>query len=472
MTKLTRALVDDVAGYFDTWLAFRQQHDRIPGIQAAVLYDDDLVLSSAYGQADVETTTALTPKHLFRIASHSKTFTATAALQLAEQGSLRLDDTAGQWLPFLAGSRVSAVTVRELLSHGGGVIRDGHDGDHWQLFRAFPDEAELRAIGADDAGVLPANERFKYSNIGYSLLGMIIAAAADQPYNDYVREQIVDRLGLADTGPEYDPARAGDYATGYSALAYAERRIPIEHVDTGAMASATGFYSTASDLVRYAAGHFHGDERLITDASKRKLQRTEWTIGREGEYGLGFDIAKVGDRRVLGHGGGYPGHITNTKFDPVDKIAVSVFTNAIDGLAGLYSMGFIRLVELALKPADEPTGGADLNLDRFCGRFANLWGVMDVVRLGDRLLVLSPTADDPTDEPMSLTVVDATTLKMTGGDDVGFASPGELLTYTFGDSGVESVRAGSATTGYPFDRFAAAAARRRDRVTVGDPLTP
>ena len=83
MTKLTRALVDEVAGYFDTWLAFRQQHDRIPGIQAAVLYEDDLVLSSAYGRADVETATALTPRHLFRIASHSKTFTATAVLQLA-----------------------------------------------------------------------------------------------------------------------------------------------------------------------------------------------------------------------------------------------------------------------------------------------------------------------------------------------------------------------------------------------------
>ena len=73
---------------------------------------------------------------------------------------------------------------------------------------------------------------------------------------------------------------------------------------------------------------------------------------------------------------------------------------------------------------------------------------------------------------MSLTVVDDTTLKMTGGDDVGFASPGESLSYAFGDSGVDSVRAGSGTTGYPFDRFAAAAARRQDRVTIGDPLTP
>jgi CubicO group peptidase (beta-lactamase class C family) len=473
MTKLTGALVADVARYFDSWLAFRQRYDRVPGIQAAVLYDGDLVLSTAHGEADVESHTALTPRHLFRVASHSKTFTATAVLQLVERGSLRLDDTAGQWLPFLAGSPLGDISIRELLAHGGGVIRDGLDGDHWQLFRAFPDEERLRAIGTDGADILPANERFKYSNIGYSLLGMIIAAATDQSYNDYVREHVVDRLGLADTGPDYDPARATEYATGYSALAYTDRRIPIEQVDTAAMASATGFYGTASDIVRYVAAHFHGDERLLSEASKRKQQRTEWSIGVEGEYALGFDIEKVGDRRVLGHGGGWPGHITNTRFDPVDRLAVSVLTNAIDGKAGTYGIGFMRLIELALKATDEPAGGTEADLDRFCGRFANLWGAMDVVRFGDRLHLLTPTVDDPADQPMTLTVVDDTSLRMTGGEDTGFGAPGELLRYTFGSEGVESVRGGAAgTTGYPFDSFAAAAARRRDRVTLGDPLTP
>jgi CubicO group peptidase (beta-lactamase class C family) len=471
MSKLTGALVADVARYFDSWLAFRQRYDRIPGMQAAVLYDGELLLSTAHGEADLETHTALTPRHLFRVASHSKTFTATAVLQLVERRSLRLDDSAGHWLPFLAETPLGDVSIRELLSHGAGVIRDGLDGDHWQLFQAFPDEERLQAIGTDGADILPANERFKYSNIGYSLLGMIIAAATDQSYNDYVREHIVDRLGLTDTGPEYDSARATEYATGYSALAYTDRRIPIEQVDTAAMASATGFYSTASDLVRYVAAHFHGDDRLLSDASKRKQQRTEWSIGVEGEYALGFDIEKVGDRRVLGHGGGWPGHITNTRFDPVDRLAVSVLTNAIDGKAATYGIGFMRLVELALKATDEPSGATEVDLDRFCGRFANLWGVSDVVRLGDRLYQVTPTGDDPTEEPMLLTVVDDTTLRMTGGEDVGFASPGELLRYNFGPDGVESVRGGNGTTGYPYDRFAAAA-QSRERVSLGQPLTP
>jgi CubicO group peptidase (beta-lactamase class C family) len=470
MTKLTRALVDDAARYFDTWLAFRQRYDRVPGIQAAVLHGGDVLLSTAHGEADLETPTALTPKHLFRVASHSKTFTATAVFQLVERGSLRLDDTAAQWVPFLADTGLGTVSVRELLSHSGGVIRDGRDGDHWQLFRAFPDEARLREIGTDGADILAANERFKYSNVGYSLLGLVIAAAAGQPYPDYVRDNIVDQLELDDTGPDYNRARASEYATGYSALSYADRRIPIEQVGTGAMAAATGFYSTASDLVRYAAAHFHGDERLLTDAAKRQMHRTEWDTGsRDSEYGLGFDISEVGDRRVVGHGGGWPGHITSTKFDPADGLAVSVLTNAIDGLAGLYALGFVRLIELGLKPSDEPTAPDDVVLDRFCGRFANLWGVLDVARLGDRLFLLTPTADDPTEEPMSLTVVDDSTLRMSG--DNGFASPGEALRYTFGSDGVESVRGGSGSSAYPFDSFASVA-RGRDRVALGRPLTP
>ncbi|HYJ68656.1 MAG TPA: serine hydrolase domain-containing protein [Nocardioidaceae bacterium] len=469
MTELRRALIDDVVRYFDTWLAFRQRYERTPGIQAAVLYDDEVLLSSAYGMADIESQTPLTTQHLFRVASHSKTFTATAVLQLAESGTLRLDDPAGQWLPFLADSALGTATVHDLLAHGAGVIRDGHDGDHWQLFRAFPDDAGLQAIGLDEADVLPINERFKYSNIGYSLLGMIVAAASGQSYHEYVRARIVKPLGLADTGPEYESARASEYAVGYSALAYADRRIPIEHIDTGSMAAATGFFSTAGDLVRYAAAHFHGDERLLTDASKRRMQRTEWKTGRDSEYGLGLDVAEFGGRRVVGHGGGYPGHITNTKWDPVDRLAVSVLTNAIDGAAGAYAANFFRLIELAHKPAEEDAPPDGVDLDRFRGRFANLWGATDVARFGDQLYLLDPTADDPSHEPSALTVVDDDTLRMS--PDNGFASPGELVRYTFGDTGVESVRAGSGSTGYPFDRFSQAA-DGRDRITVGDPLTP
>jgi len=468
VNDLSHTAVADAARYFDTWVAFRQQYDRVPGIQAAVLHEDKLLLSSAHGRADVEQDTVLTPQHLFRIASHSKTFTATAVLQLVERDQLRLDDRAGRWLPFLRGTALTGVTVRELLGHGGGVVRDSGNGDYWQLAHAFPDEDRLRAILIDDgAGVLPANERFKYSNIGYSMLGLIVAAAADMPYDAFVREHIVEKLSLENTGPEYDPGRAGDYATGYTALSYADHRIPIDHVDTAAMAAATGFFSTAEDLVHYVAAHFHGDSRLVSDASKRLMQRAEWKVeGRGGaEYGLGFGRVMIGDRLVFGHGGGYPGHLTRTSFDPTGRLAVSVLTNAIDGPAVMLAEGLIRLVNLAesASPLLEPS---PVDLSRFTGRFATMWRVFDVVDLAGRLYLLDPTERDPTSEPVTLAVVDDQTLRISGG--TGYAPVGETIRFEFTVDGVAQVHA-FAMTAHPIDRVARAV-RSRERISPGTPL--
>src|SRR6187431_2892082 len=108
MSELERRHVADAAAYFDRWLEFRRAADRIPGVQAAVLYDYDIVLSAAHGIADVTTGDPLTDRHLFRIASHSKTFTATAVMQLVERGALRLDDTVGDRIVELASSPIAS----------------------------------------------------------------------------------------------------------------------------------------------------------------------------------------------------------------------------------------------------------------------------------------------------------------------------------------------------------------------------
>ena len=472
MTGIPRSAVADAGRYFDRWLAFQQHHLRVPGVQAAVLHDDEVVLSTAHGVANVETGEELTDRHLFRIASHSKTYTATCVLQLVEQGRLRLDDTVGRWLEPLRDSPLASVLVRELLAHGGGVIRDGWDGDFWQLFDAFPDVDGLVRIAGDRSAVIDRNERFKYSNVGYSLLGLVIEAASGQRYHDYVAEHVVTKLGLTDTGPEFDPDRADEYAAGHTALGYADRRLVIDHVDTGAMASATGFFATAADVVRYASAHFLRDDRLLGDDSKRMMQRTEWEVAGTGtEYGLGFAISTIGSRRLLGHGGGYPGHITRTFFDPVDRFAVSVLTNAIDGPALGMATALVRLVDLAAAGVTGTGGDADdaLGLERFCGRFATLWGVYDIVALGGRLFQLDPSAPDPVAAPVRLEVIDDATLRIA--DTGGYGSYGESFRFAFADDGsVLSVRGGSSSTAFPFDRFRDAVASHQGHVTLGGGL--
>lgn len=444
--NLTEAL-----SYYDRWLAFNQRYLRIPGVQAAVYSGDGISFSAAYGQADVEQGVALTEQHLFRIASHSKTFTATAVLQLVEQGKLRLDDKAAMHVTEIVGTTLGERTVRDLLSHAGGVTRDSAEADFWQLDTAFPDrEHLLRVLKEPDSAVLPENDRFKYSNIGYGLLGLVIEAAAGTSYNNYVQTAIVDKLGLAGLGPELDVNRSSEYAVGYSSLSYADSRVPIEHVDTRALASATGFYGNARDLVSYFSAHLLGDDRLLTDASKRQMQHPVWRTSEKEDprYGLGLQVAKVAKRDVFGHSGGYPGHITRTFVDGERRIVVSVLTNAIDGAATQLAEAALKLVDLAeSKPRAEADG-----LARFTGRFANLWGVTDIVLLGGRLYAMDPSSPDPTDDPDPL-VADGDTLKVTGGS--GYGGYGEAYRYTFGESGeVVSVRGSSGLLAKPLDQFA------------------
>jgi len=449
---LTPAVLSSVVAWYRGWLAHRSAVLRVPGVQVAVRVDGELVLSAAYGCADLAEPTPLTARHLFRIASHSKTFTAVAVLQLMESGVLRLDDTVGRWLPQLAETApdVARRTLRQLLSHGGGMIRDGHDCDHWVLGLPFPDRQRLLAIADDDAAVFPADRDFKYSNIGYGLLGLVIEAASGRPYNTYVGERIVEPLGLADTGPEYDPARAPDYATGYTALALGER-VPVDHVDTLDLAAATGFYATAEDLTAYFTAHLPGDERLLSDDAKRSMRRQEWAVD-DGGYGLGLILNTVRGRKLFGHSGGYPGHITRSLVDPEDRVVVSVLTNGADGPAAEFADAFFSVLALATDPAlDTPPVPDGIAPARFTGQFATLMGVSEVALLGDRLWALNPDQADPAVKATPLAVEDATTLRIT--ERSGYGSPGEAMHYTFAADGtVESLR-DAGTTSVPLHRW-------------------
>lgn len=439
-----------------SWLEHQRKVLRTPGVQVAVRVGDQLLYSEALGFADEPAGRELRSDHLFRIASHSKTFTATSVLQLVERSAIRLDDPITVWVPELAGSPIEQVTIRALLGHQAGVIRDGVDTDFWQLIRPFPDRDELIKLCHDHGRVFEPNEHFKYTNVGYSLLGLAIEAAGGQTYADYVTEHIINPLGLNNTGPEYDPSREDDYAAGHSGLLDgADTRQAIGHVDTRGMAAATGFYSTAEDLTRYGAAHFFGAEELITDASKRLIQRRESTVvvhdKEQGRYGLGMDLTTIGDRDWVGHSGGYPGHITRTYIDPHGEVVVSVLTNCIGGPATQLAQGVIKLLDLAHAAPEGTAVPEGIDPHTFTGRFASLMGVCDIALLGGRLVELASAATDPTDSWDELQVVDADTLTVTAGP--GFGGTGEPVTYTRAADGTpELVRTGGGSR-WPVEVF-------------------
>ncbi|UQN08673.1 serine hydrolase [Deinococcus sp. QL22] len=414
-----------LAPYLQSWLEYQRDLARVPGVQVAVRVNGELAASFALGVASEATGQPLTPRHLFRIASHSKTFTATALFQLAETGRLRLDDLAGRWLPELAGSPAAGLTVRALLGHQSGINRDGADSDYWQQLHDFPGRDALIALCRAEA-VFPPDQFFKYSNMGYSLLGLIIEAASGQTYEDYVAAHMTGPLALSNLGPELPQARESELAAGHSGrLAGNDTRRVLPSSNTRAMAAATGFYGTAEDVTAYLGAHALGRAELLTDASKRLMQRQESEISRPVRrwYGLGFIVEKIGNRTVVGHSGGFPGHITQSWLDPELGLAVSVLTNCLGGPATEWATNLIKLIDLAMKvPEKKTTDAPGLNLDTYTGRFATDWGVFDLVNLGGRLVSLIPQGD-PALSVTELTVVDGNTLRPK--PEAGFGAVGE-----------------------------------------------
>lgn len=437
----------DLVDYYADWLRYRQWYLRAPGVQAAVRSRGELRLSMSAGVADASTDEPLTDQHLFRVASHSKAFASVAVLQLVDRGALRLDDPISAIVTELVGSPLANRTVRDLITHSGGVTRDSEDGDFWQHTHPFPNRDQLIEIAhRPAAAVLPRSEHYKYSNIAFGLIGLAIEAVSGKAFPQWLKTEIAAPLGLTDTGGEFDPGRADEYATGHSALSTSRERRVLDHVDTGALAAATGCYSTARDLTAFFSALLPGNTRLLDDDAKREQRHRHWATTGDAGYGYGLSLNKIDDVQVYGHSGGYPGHITCTHAEVDDGWVVSVLTNAIDGPAGTLAEGFFRLLALGRKADHKQT---DESAVKFTGRFSTVWGVDDVVRIGERLFMLNPTLMNPAEAAIPLEVIDDTTLKMVGGD--GGNSYGELVPYEFDDAGeVVWLRGNSSATMRPF----------------------
>jgi CubicO group peptidase (beta-lactamase class C family) len=430
--------------FLDSWLPFMHSRSTLPGLAVAIAHKGKLVFDRAYGYANLETKQRLTTNHIFRVASNSKTFTATAIMQLYEEGKLNIRDSLVDYLPWLKehkDKRISRVRIDQLMCHSAGLIRDGMDANYWQLERPFPNTAQLiREVLAANL-VFDTNTQMKYSNFGYSLLGMVIEAASQEPYNDYVRKNIVEALKLKNTGPDFIPDIEEEIVTGYTRADVNSRRLPIANIDTRAMAAATGFYSTGRDLCTYYSAHAIGSKALLDDESKKEMQRTHWPVTNSNineEYGLGFCIEYTGHRRLFGHGGAFPGHKTNSSCDADEKLVVVALTNSIDADAGCIVHAIYSVFDHFEKNGRGDTKG---NANRFAGRYMNLWGIKEIVATGSRIVAIRQDSWQPFNDADELETVDKKTLKIIKAN--GYYSEGELVHFHFDKKGaVESLTYG------------------------------
>ena len=387
--------------YLPRWLEFQVAQAGLPGASLAVVHDGALVLTHATGLANVATGERLTPAHRFRVASHSKTFTAAAVLRLVEAGRLRLDDRAGAHVTGLH-KAVARATVAQLLSHTGGIIRDGEDAGQWADQRPFLNVDELRADLAV-APVIAANTRMKYSNHGFGLVGLIIEAVTGENYGDWIAREIVAASGLADTLPDAPlPARA-KFARGHGTrhLLGTPFVIPADNC-TNALAAATGFIATPADLARFFASLDPAAKRSVLSVeSRREITRRLWRVPgmtEERHYGLGTQHGDAGAWAWCGHGGGFQGVRTHTVMVPGQNLAVSIHTNSADGKPNALTDGTLHILQTFAANGTPSAKSAD-----WTGRFWGLWGATDLVAMGGKVLIASPGEDDPFKDAGELT---------------------------------------------------------------------
>jgi CubicO group peptidase (beta-lactamase class C family) len=419
MAKWLAAALD----YIPQWLDFQMRLTEQPGCVVAVAERGEIVLEQAFGTAALGGRAALTPRHRFRVASHSKTFTAVGILKLREEGKLSLDDPAGRHVEGLDPA-TGAATITQLLSHSAGLTRDGIDAGQWQDRRPFLNAAELRAALALPAPI-EANTRFKYSNHGFGLLGLVIEAVTGEVYGDWIRHAVIEPAGLAETAPDLPSSGAVPMASGHSGTLPLGRRVVIPgDASTHALAAATGFVSTAADLVRFFGQLDPAARRsVLSVASRRELIRPQWRnpdTELERHYGLGTMSGRIAGLDTFGHGGAFLGFISRTLVLPGHDLAVSVVTNAVDGMANPWAEGVVHILSTLAKH-----GAPTAKVQGWAGRWWSAWGVGDLVPAGSKVLVATPALQMP--------FLDATEITPTGPDEglitkaQGYQSHGEAV---------------------------------------------
>jgi CubicO group peptidase (beta-lactamase class C family) len=298
-----------------------RQAERLPSIAAAVVRSGELVWSGAVGTASYELGSDATPETQYRIGSITKTFTATAVMQLRDAGALDLDDRLEQ---HVAGTREGSPTIRRLLAHISGFQRE--PGEMW-VSGEVPTIDELLAAMDTYEPVLPAARAHHYSNLAYGLLGELVARLSGKPYTQYVDERILQPLGLSrTTWQSQEP-----YAQGYLVDEYAGTALREPHTDLGGVAAMGQLWSTVGDLCSWASFLAGGRDGVLDAATVEEMWFPQvivtpdrWDRG----WGLGLELLNRDGRIFGGHGGAMPGHLAGVYVHRESNVGAAVLTNA------------------------------------------------------------------------------------------------------------------------------------------------
>jgi len=296
-----------------------QREGRAPSLVAGVVRDGGLVWSAGRGDVPEPHTDVQ-----YRLGSISKTLTAVVVMRLRDEGRLSLDDPLDRHLP---GTPFGDRSLGQLLSHLAGASAES-PGGWWE--RTPGGSLDDLALSTDDV-VLGEARRFHYSNLGFGLLGELVARLRGSSWEEAVAAEVLGPLGMSRTTPRpVAPA-----AQGHAVHPWADVVLPEPEHHAGAMAAAGQLWATLADLGRFAA-FLLGDTADVLDPATLEEMTVPAGVDPSAPgwsaYGLGLQVLRVDGRTLVGHGGSMPGFLAGVFVDRDEQAGAVSLANATSGV--------------------------------------------------------------------------------------------------------------------------------------------
>lgn len=373
-------------------LATGQKEGRAPSVVAAVVRDGKVVWRGARSGVPGDEPD---DRVQYRIGSISKTFTTVLVMRLRDEGVLDLGDPLEKHLP---GTGIGEVTIAQLLSHAGGLAAESPE-PWWERT-----PGSLRPTLAHVLGETPfrhpSGRRFHYSNPGFTVLGALVERLRGAPWEEVLRREVLQPLGLYRTTVEPQ----APHAQGWAVHPWADVMMPEPAENLGLMTPAGGLWSTTADLARFAAFLAEGDDRVLGGESVREMRTPAVAsdaanVAAGSAYGLGMQIQQQGDRMLVGHAGSVPGFLAGLVISVEDGLAAIVLANCTSGPQTVtIASDLVRIVaeaEPRIPEAWTPLEEADASVLELAGPW--YWGTQaHALRVGAGGAVeLGPLAQGP-----------------------------------------------------------------------------
>jgi CubicO group peptidase (beta-lactamase class C family) len=311
---------------------------EIPGLAIAVVDDGRVVYEHGFGVQSLKAADPVTPRSLWHMASITKPFVATAIMQLVEKGKIQLDAPVTTYLPYfkIDDPRAATITIQQMLTHTSGMP----DVDDYEWDKPQYDEGALeryvRSL-TDQKLLFAPGERFQYSNMAYEILGDVVAKTSGMTFEDYVHTNILEPLAMSDSTLLVKGTNPALMTWGHEldgrGKPFASKVYPYNRMHT----PSSDLHSNVRDMARWAIANLDGGEldgkRILERATREKM----WTPAREIEspgpdvrrqaVGLSWFLGRHRGHRIVSHGGGDTGYITDLVLIPEGRKAVVWMAN-------------------------------------------------------------------------------------------------------------------------------------------------